>query len=128
MSEVIAQQESPSQNVKWDDAVTPEKATYNDSSGAIFSIYITQAQKLDEDNVENWKGVADRILIFVRFHTTPTPRIVVFLLASYIDWPLLIHGGYFYCHQLPELAARSQHHHPVPPRTDIPTTFQRNQQ
>ncbi len=82
MSEVVAQQENPSQNVKWDDDVTPKNATYNDSSEAIFSIYLTQAQKLDEDNVENWKGVADRILIFVRFHAAPTPRIVVSLLDS----------------------------------------------
>ena len=67
MSEVIAQQkleqESPG---KLGNTVTPENMTYDDSSGAIFSMYITQAQKLDEENVENWTGVADRILIFVR--------------------------------------------------------------
>ena len=83
MSRVIAQQESlAQQNVKWDDAITPEQATYDDTSGAIFSMYNTQAQKLDEDNVENWTGVADRILIFVRFQTAPSPGIVIFLLAS----------------------------------------------
>ena len=98
MSRVIAQQESlAQQNVKWDDAITPEQATYDDTSGAIFSMYNTQAQKLDEDNVENWTGVADRILIFVRFQTAPSPGIVVFLLAS-TDRSLLIYGGHFHCH------------------------------
>ena len=40
------------------------------------------------------------------------------------DWPLLLHGGYFHCPQLPELATRSQRHHPVTPRTNITTTFE----
>ncbi|KAH9173707.1 hypothetical protein EDB89DRAFT_1849834, partial [Lactarius sanguifluus] len=80
MSEVVSQQESPSQNVKWDASVTPEKATYNDSSGAIFSIYIAQAQKIDEDNVENWKGVADRILIFTGLFSS---TVATFIAISY---------------------------------------------
>ncbi|KAH9033168.1 hypothetical protein EDB83DRAFT_2296464 [Lactarius deliciosus] len=81
MSEVVSQQqENPSQNVKWDASVTPEKATYNDSSGAIFSIYIAQAQKIDEDNVENWKGVADRILIFTGLFSS---TVATFIAISY---------------------------------------------
>ena len=96
MTRVIAQQESTAQqNVKWGDAITPEQATYDDTSGAIFSMYNTQAQKLDEENVENWTGVADRILIFVRFQTAPSPRI---RLICRTDRPLLIYGGYFHCH------------------------------
>src|SRR6266571_9507503 len=43
--------------------------------------------------------------------------------SRFPDWPFLFYSGYFYRHELPELAARSQRHHPVPPRTDIPTTF-----
>jgi hypothetical protein len=121
MSKLVAQQESPAQNVKWGDANTPEKTTYDDSSGAIFSMYINQAQKLDEDNVETWTGVADRILIFVRFLIAISPEIC--RLTCLTDRPLLIYGSYFHCHQLPEFAARSPHHHPVPPRTNIPTTF-----
>ncbi|KAI9449818.1 hypothetical protein BJY52DRAFT_223404 [Lactarius psammicola] len=78
MSEVVAQQESPSQNVKWDDS--PEKATYSDSSGAIFSMYNAQAHKLDEDNVENWKGVADRILIFTGLFSS---TVATFIAISY---------------------------------------------
>ena len=42
-----------------------EKTTYNDSSGAIFSMYIGRAQKFDEENAENWKGGAEGILVFV---------------------------------------------------------------
>ena len=45
--------------------VIPEKTTYGDSSGAIFSMYIGRAQKLDEENAENWKGGAEGILVFV---------------------------------------------------------------
>lgn len=43
-----------------------ENTTYSDSSGAIFSLYISRAQKFDEENVENWKGGAEGILVFVR--------------------------------------------------------------
>ncbi|KAI9449812.1 hypothetical protein BJY52DRAFT_223254 [Lactarius psammicola] len=80
MSQVVSQQESPSQNVKRDDDVTPENATYSDSSGAIFSMYITQAQKLDEENMENWKGVADRILIFAGLFSS---TVATFIAISY---------------------------------------------
>ncbi|KAH9015669.1 hypothetical protein EDB85DRAFT_2210090 [Lactarius pseudohatsudake] len=82
MSQVVPQQESPSRNVKWDasESVTPEKATYNDSSEAIFSIYNAQAQKIDEDNVENWKGVADRILIFTGLFSS---TVAIFIAISY---------------------------------------------
>ncbi|KAH8983808.1 hypothetical protein EDB86DRAFT_2833803 [Lactarius hatsudake] len=80
MSQVVAQQEKPSQNVKSDDVATPEKTTYNDSSGAIFSIYITQAQKMDEENVENWKGIADRILIFAGLFSS---TVAIFIAISY---------------------------------------------
>ncbi|KAI9439590.1 hypothetical protein H4582DRAFT_2056328 [Lactarius indigo] len=80
MSEVVSQQECLSQNVKWEDSITPEKATYNDSSGAIFSLYNTQAQKWDEENVENWKGVADRILIFAGLFSS---TVATFIAISY---------------------------------------------
>ena len=39
--------------------------THSDSSGAIFSMYISRAQKFDEENLENWKRGADGILVFV---------------------------------------------------------------
>ncbi|KAH9054983.1 hypothetical protein EDB87DRAFT_1567813, partial [Lactarius vividus] len=47
----------------------PEKTTYSDSSGAIFSMYIDRAQKFDKENVDNWNGQANGILVFVRFRS-----------------------------------------------------------
>jgi hypothetical protein len=44
---------------------TLEKPTYSDSSGAIFSMYMRQAPKFDEEILENWKGGAEGILGFV---------------------------------------------------------------
>ena len=50
------------------DTAPPNETTHSDPSGAIFSMYITRVQKFeDEKNVENWKGGADGILVFVRF-------------------------------------------------------------
>ncbi|KAH9054999.1 hypothetical protein EDB87DRAFT_1795483 [Lactarius vividus] len=80
MSQVAVRQESHPQNMKCGDAVTPEKATYSDSSGAIFSIYITHARNLDEDNVENWKNVADRILVFTGLFSA---TVAIFIAISY---------------------------------------------
>ncbi len=48
--------------------------------------------------------------------------------SRFPGWRFLLYGGYFHRHQLPELAARSQHHHLVPPHTNVPTTFQRHYQ
>ena len=48
-----------------DDTDAPKEA---DPSGAILSMYLTRVQKFeDEKNVENWKGGADGILVFVCF-------------------------------------------------------------
>ncbi|KAH8991207.1 hypothetical protein EDB92DRAFT_1816392 [Lactarius akahatsu] len=68
----------PPPPVKCNDTVTPEKAAYTVSSEAIFSIYLTHAQKLDEDNVENWKDVADRILFAGLLAT-----VAIFIAISY---------------------------------------------
>ena len=41
-----------------------------DPSRTILSMYLTRVQKFeDEKNVENWKGGADGILVFVRFYS-----------------------------------------------------------
>ncbi|KAH9173715.1 hypothetical protein EDB89DRAFT_1849707, partial [Lactarius sanguifluus] len=50
-------------------APATEKTTYSDSSGAIFSMYIDRAQKFDKENVDNWNGQANGILVFVRFRS-----------------------------------------------------------
>jgi hypothetical protein len=118
MNELTAEQEGPAQNVKCGYALTPEKTTYDDSSGAIFSMYLTQAQKLDEENVENWTGVADRILIFVRFQTVPSRR----LSSSYLPhrpafshqlWPLLLPSAIRACSKIPTSSlSLSSHRYP----------------
>ena len=47
-----------------DDTAGPKET---DPSGAIFSMYLARVRKFeDEKNVENWKGGADGILVFVR--------------------------------------------------------------
>ena len=77
-------QRRPSQNA--DDGTTAEKditaqkeTKYSDPSGAIFSMYITRALKFDDENVENWKGGADGILVFVRFRAAPTMKTALYL-------------------------------------------------
>ena len=46
--------------------LTPSGTSYGAPSGAIFNMYTTRAQELDNENVENWKQGADTILVFVR--------------------------------------------------------------
>ncbi|KAI9439625.1 hypothetical protein H4582DRAFT_1812567, partial [Lactarius indigo] len=43
-------------------------------------MYITHAQNLDEENVENWKAVADRILIFAGLFSA---TLAIFIAISY---------------------------------------------
>jgi hypothetical protein len=47
--------------------------TYSDSSGALFSMYLSRAENYDKERAESWKADADGILIFVRpgFHFIP---------------------------------------------------------
>ena len=45
---------------------TPQGANYGDSSNALFSMYLSRAEKFDKEQSESWKGNADGILVFVR--------------------------------------------------------------
>ena len=112
-------QESSNQNPGFFPAV-PEKKTYGDSSGAIFSIYISRAQKFDEENAENWKGGAEGVLVFVRwlFNRQDGCLLTCSLLS---DRPFRIHGGHVYLHKLSDSTARPQCRHPIPPHPNIPT-------
>jgi hypothetical protein len=47
----------------------PQGANYGDSSGALFSMYLTRAEKFDKEQSESWKANADGILVFVRAST-----------------------------------------------------------
>ncbi|KAI9434959.1 hypothetical protein H4582DRAFT_2173490 [Lactarius indigo] len=74
------QQPLPQPENTGDDTTTPKKTTYSDPSGAIFSMYITRALKFDDENVENWKGGADSILVFTGLFSS---TVATFITISY---------------------------------------------
>ena len=49
---------------------TSQDANYGDSSNALFSMYLSRAEKFDKEQSESWKGNADGILVFVRASTS----------------------------------------------------------
>ncbi|KAH9007413.1 hypothetical protein EDB83DRAFT_2302232, partial [Lactarius deliciosus] len=50
--------------------------TYSDPSGAIFSLYLARASKFDDENVENWKGGADDILVFTGLFSSTVASLI----------------------------------------------------
>ncbi|KAH9033163.1 hypothetical protein EDB83DRAFT_1832976 [Lactarius deliciosus] len=76
---MIVPQQDPSHEAG-DDTTAPKKTTYSDPSGAIFSMYITRALKFDDENVENWKGGADSILVFTGLFSS---TVATFISMSY---------------------------------------------
>ncbi|KAH9987294.1 hypothetical protein BJV74DRAFT_774142, partial [Russula compacta] len=42
----------------------PQGTNYGDSSDALFSMYLSRAEKFDKEQSESWKGNADSILVF----------------------------------------------------------------
>ena len=62
--------------------LVPEKPTYSDSSGAIFSMYIDKGQKFDKENADNWDGQANGILLFVCSCSLPISLNIFFLRLS----------------------------------------------
>ncbi|KAN0130556.1 hypothetical protein V8E53_011642, partial [Lactarius tabidus] len=62
------------------DITAQKETTYSDPSGAIFSMYITRALKFDDENVENWKGGADGILVFTGLFSS---TVATFIAVSY---------------------------------------------
>ena len=52
---------------------TLQGANYGDSSNALFSMYLSRAEKFDKEQSESWKGNADGILVFVRLPSTTLP-------------------------------------------------------
>ena len=59
--------------------LTSSGTSFGAPSGAIFNMYTTRAQKLDQENVEIWKDSANTILVFVCFHAALTVITVVCL-------------------------------------------------
>ncbi|KAH8983792.1 hypothetical protein EDB86DRAFT_3050036, partial [Lactarius hatsudake] len=76
---MTAPQQPPSQNA-CGCTTAPKETTYSDSSGAIFSMYIDHAQKFDDENVENWKGGAESILLFTGIFSA---TVATFIAMSY---------------------------------------------
>ena len=59
-------EEPPAQNAG-DNAAAPKRTTHSDPADPILSMFMSRVQKReDEKNVENWKGGAEGILVFVR--------------------------------------------------------------
>ena len=83
-------------------------------------MYISRAQKFDDENAENWKGGAEGILVFVRwlFNYQDGCSLTRSLLS---DRSFRIYGRHFHFHKLSESTARPQCHHPIPPYPNIPT-------
>lgn len=69
------------------DPATHAGDTYSDSSGALFSMYLSRAENYDKERAESWKADADGILIFVRpsFHFISC----VLQLKAGSDWSIL---------------------------------------
>ncbi|KAN0130539.1 hypothetical protein V8E53_011625, partial [Lactarius tabidus] len=61
-------------------STAPDETTYSDASGRIFNLYTTRAQKLDHENVENWKDGADSILVFIGLFSS---TVATFIAISY---------------------------------------------
>jgi hypothetical protein len=108
-------------------STAPDETTYSDASGRIFNLYTTRAQKLDHENVENWKDGADSILVFVRFHVAHTVTIFVFLQAptcsrsvfSLLPWLLLSPSATRACSKIPT-SSHSPSSHRYPNSSPVP--------
>ncbi|KAN0130530.1 hypothetical protein V8E53_011616, partial [Lactarius tabidus] len=59
---------------------TPNLTVFSGPSGAIFNMYTTRAQRLDQENVENWKDGANSILVFIGLFSS---TVATFVAVSY---------------------------------------------
>ncbi|KAN0130540.1 hypothetical protein V8E53_011626 [Lactarius tabidus] len=74
---------SSSQQPPPDDNVTgtaSNQTTYSDTSGRIFNFYTICAEKMDQENVENWKDGANTILVFIGLFSS---TVATFIAISY---------------------------------------------
>ena len=116
--------------------LAPEKPTYSDSSGAIFSMYIAKGQKFDKENADNWDGQANGILLFVCSCSLPISLIIFFLrllsfsissrVSSPPPWLLLLLSATRTCSKIPVLSCQFSHRYPDslpmrPPMVSVPT-------
>ena len=76
---------------------------YGDSSDAVWSVYLTEAEKEDTKEIESWKGDTGGILVFVSL----TPSCVHSLTETHLeDWSVLRHSRHLHHRELSELVAQ----------------------
>ena len=72
---------------------------YGDSSDAVWSVYLNEAEKEDTKAIESWKGDTGGILVFVSL----TPSCVYPLTETHlVDWSILCHRRYLHHRKLSE--------------------------
>ncbi|KAH9033188.1 hypothetical protein EDB83DRAFT_2296495 [Lactarius deliciosus] len=75
-STTAAKKSTAPQQVEQSQRRGDDTTTYSDPSGAIFSLYLARASKFDDENVENWKGGADDILIFTGLFSSTVASLI----------------------------------------------------
>lgn len=76
---------------------------YGDSSDAVWSVYLNEAEKEDTKAIESWKGDTGGILVFVSL----TPSYVHSLTETHLeDWSILCHSRHLHHRKLSELVAQ----------------------
>ena len=73
---------------------------YGDSSGRLWMMYLTEAEKEDKEITESWKGDTDGILVFVG--ARPSNFCFTASKAHVEDWSVLLHRRDLHCRELPE--------------------------
>ncbi|KAI0267084.1 hypothetical protein BC834DRAFT_1040890 [Gloeopeniophorella convolvens] len=58
----------------------PRGDTFSDPSGALFSMYLSRAEKVDKDQAESWKADADGILVYTGLFSA---TVAAFIIESY---------------------------------------------
>ncbi|KAI9434951.1 hypothetical protein H4582DRAFT_1818035, partial [Lactarius indigo] len=79
------QRRDPSQKTG-DDITTSGETTYSDPFEAIFSLYLIRASKFDNEDVENWEGGANGILLFTGLFSSTVASLIA------ISYPTLQPG------------------------------------
>ncbi|KAH9173654.1 hypothetical protein EDB89DRAFT_2068447 [Lactarius sanguifluus] len=75
----ISPLQQPLQNTD-DGPPVPKTTGFRDPASAILSMYITRVQKFEDENVENWKGGAEGILVFTGLFSS---TVATFISLSY---------------------------------------------
>ena len=114
-------------------ATSEVDSSFTDTSSALFSLYLSHAEKHDKDQVEKWNADAQGILVFVR-----STLLFGFIIPSFtmsgtltnnyciihiLDRTVLRCPRHIRGRQLQVFVARSGRERRPPPRTNIPTAW-----